>query len=68
LGGTPIAFASALAVSPSPNFSPKEKIKAALYGIKVVSSISYAKGEERPLWEQSVQQNKWNFSNWGGAE
>jgi hypothetical protein len=33
---------------PSPNFSPIEKIKAALRGIKVVSSISYAKGEERP--------------------
>src|SRR5262249_55914639 len=30
------------------NFSPVEKIKAALHGIKVVSSISYAKGEERP--------------------
>jgi hypothetical protein len=30
------------------NFSPIEKIKAALRGIKVVSSISYAKGEERP--------------------
>ena len=38
----------------SPNFSPIEKIKAALRGIKVVSSISYAKGEERPLWKQSV--------------
>jgi hypothetical protein len=33
---------------PSLNFSPIEKIKAALRGIKVVSSISYAKGEERP--------------------
>jgi hypothetical protein len=32
----------------SPNFSPIEKTKAALRGIKVVSSISYAKGEERP--------------------
>jgi hypothetical protein len=38
----------------SPNFSPKERIKAALYGIKVVSSNNYAKGEEQPLWEQSV--------------
>jgi len=33
---------------PNLNFSPIEKIKAALRGIKVVSSISYAKGEERP--------------------
>src|SRR5262249_52163707 len=30
------------------NFSPIGKIKAALRGIKVVSAISYAKGEERP--------------------
>ena len=30
------------------NFSPIEKNKAALRGIKVVSSNSYAKGEERP--------------------
>lgn len=30
------------------NFSPIEKTKAALRGIKVVSSNSYAKGEERP--------------------
>jgi hypothetical protein len=43
-----------LIVSVSPNFSPKERIKAALYGIKVVSSNNYAKGEEQPLWEQSV--------------
>jgi hypothetical protein len=35
-------------IGTSPNFSPIEKIKAALHGIKVVSSISYAKGEERP--------------------
>jgi hypothetical protein len=37
-----------LGQNPSLNFSPIEKIKAALRGIKVVSSISYAKGEERP--------------------
>jgi hypothetical protein len=36
------------AKSASPNFSPIGKIKAALRGIKVVSSNSYAKGEERP--------------------
>ena len=30
------------------NFSPLEKIKAALRGIKVVSANGYAKGEERP--------------------
>jgi hypothetical protein len=30
------------------NFSPIEKTKAALHGIKVVSANSYAKGEERP--------------------
>src|SRR5262249_38379387 len=35
-------------ISASLNFSAVEKIKAALHGIKVVSSISYAKGEERP--------------------
>jgi hypothetical protein len=35
-------------VRTSPNFSLIKKIKAALHGIKVVSSISYAKGEERP--------------------
>src|SRR5262249_11921804 len=35
-------------ITPNLNFSPIEKIKAALRGIKVVSSISYAKGEERP--------------------
>ena len=32
----------------SPNFSPIEKNKAALRGIKVVSPNSYAQGEERP--------------------
>jgi len=32
----------------SPNFSPIEKHKATLYGIKAVSPNSYAKGEERP--------------------
>jgi hypothetical protein len=31
-----------------PNFSPIEKVKAALHGIKVVSPITYAKEEERP--------------------
>ena len=34
--------------APSPNFSPIEKNKAALRGIKVVSPNSYAQGEERP--------------------
>jgi hypothetical protein len=32
----------------SPDFSPLEKHKATLYGIKAVSPNSYAKGEERP--------------------
>jgi len=36
----------------NPNFSPVERIKAALHGIKVVSSISYAKGEERPYGDR----------------
>jgi hypothetical protein len=35
-------------ITVSPNFSPIEKIKAALRGIKVVSPNSYAEGEERP--------------------
>jgi hypothetical protein len=33
---------------PNLNFSPIEKTKAALHGIKVVPTNSYAKGEERP--------------------
>src|SRR5262249_17666088 len=42
--GSPVEVGS----GPSLNFSPVEKMKAALHGIKGVSSISYAKGEERP--------------------
>jgi hypothetical protein len=34
------------------NFSPIEKTKAALRGIKVVSANSYAKGEERPYGDR----------------
>jgi hypothetical protein len=43
-----VALAIVAGLAANLNFSPIEKIKAALRGIKVVSSISYAKGEERP--------------------
>ena len=45
---TNVSVSAAELTKLSLNFSPTEKIKAALRGIKVVSSISYAKGEERP--------------------
>jgi hypothetical protein len=48
------------------NFSPIEKIKAALRGIKVVSSISYAKGEERP-YENRVYNRTNGISATGAA-
>ena len=34
------------------NFSPIEKTKAALHGIKVVPANSYTKGEERPYGDR----------------
>jgi hypothetical protein len=48
------------------NFSPIEKIKAALRGIKVVSSIGYAKGEERP-YENRVYNRTNGISATGAA-
>jgi hypothetical protein len=48
------------------NFSPIEKNKAALHGIKVVSAISYAKGEERP-YENRVYNRTNGISATGAA-
>src|SRR6476646_9431244 len=56
LGTNPLAIAFpgykeppiVIDMATSLNFSPKEKHKATLYGIKAVSPNSYAKGEEQP--------------------
>jgi hypothetical protein len=50
----------------SPNFSPIERTKAALHGIKVVPTNSYARGEERP-YEDRVYNRTDGISATGAA-
>jgi hypothetical protein len=51
----------------NPNFSPIEKIKADFVAYRL-SHNQLRQGRRAALCGPSVQQNKWNFSNWGGAE